>query len=215
MDGAAWLDQLPQELDAQRHLLSRFLFWCSQDPDVRWLTIGCSLERGNADRLSDLDAAIGVKEEHFQEALGRVRQVLDHLGDLVESFDYLMPLTFPLHRFFAQYSDRTQIDLTVGFAPVGNFPRTVVLYDPEGAAHVVGEEVLDPKPEEVRLWACQGWEALINVGKYLRRSSFWEALSRKPTWHGPDRVAWRSPVLSKGTYRTAAPAGQKWALPVA
>jgi hypothetical protein len=39
-------------------------------------------------------------------------------------------------------------------------------------------QVLDPKPEEVRLWACQGWEALVNVGKYLRRSSFWEELSQ-------------------------------------
>jgi len=177
-DVPAWLDQLPLELGAQRLLLGRLLAWCKQDPDVRWLTIGCSLERGNADRLSDLDLAIAVKEEHFEEALGRVREALGSLGDLVESFDYLMPLNFPLRRFFAQYSDRTQVDLTVGCAPAASIPRTVVLYDPEGAVRVVGDEVLDPRADEVRLWACLGWEALVNVGKYLRRSSFWEARSQ-------------------------------------
>ena len=50
----------------------------------------------NADRLSDLDVAMGVKEEHFGEALGRVRRALGDLGDLVGSYDYLMPLSFPL-----------------------------------------------------------------------------------------------------------------------
>jgi hypothetical protein len=125
--------------------------------------------------LSDLDIAIGVKEENFEEALGRVRQVLGTLGHLVESFDYLMPLGFPLRRFFAQYSDRTRVDLTVGSAPEVYLPRVVVLYDPDGAVHLVDDEVLDPGPDEVHLWACQGWEALVNVGKYLRRSSFWEA----------------------------------------
>jgi hypothetical protein len=40
-----------------------------------------------------------------------------------------------------------------------------VLYDPEGAVHVVGDEVSEPKPEEVRVWACPGWEALVNAGK--------------------------------------------------
>jgi hypothetical protein len=84
-DVAAWLDRLPNELGPQRHLLERLLDWCERDEDVRWLTVGCSLERGNADRLSDLDVAMGVKEEHFVEALGRVRRALGDLGDLVES----------------------------------------------------------------------------------------------------------------------------------
>lgn len=83
-----------------------------------------------------------------------------------------------MRRFFAQYSDRTQVDLTVGSAPAAYIPRSVVLYDPEGAVHVAGDDVLDPQADEVRLWACQGWEALVNVGKYLRRSSIWEARSQ-------------------------------------
>ena len=71
-DVAVWLDRLPNELGPQRKLLLRLLDWCEGDEDVRWLTVGCSLERGDADRLSDLDVAMGVKEEHFGEALGRV-----------------------------------------------------------------------------------------------------------------------------------------------
>ena len=177
-DAAAWLGQLPDELAAHRRLLQRLLDWCEGDQDVRWLTVGCSLERGNADRLSDLDVAMGVREEHFVEALGRVRQALGHLGELVESYDYLLPLSFALRRFFAQYRDGTQVDLTVGFAPVVNLSRVVVLYDPEGAVRVAGDEALDAKPDEVRVWACQAWEALANVGKYVRRSSYWEAVDR-------------------------------------
>ena len=128
--------------------------------------------------LSDLDVAIGVQEEHFVQALGRVRQALGQLGELVESYDYLLPLSFPLRRFFVQYRDRTQVDLTVGFAPVVNLVRAVVLYDPEGAVNIVGYEALDAKPDEVRVWACQAWEALTNVGKYVRRSSYWEAVDQ-------------------------------------
>ena len=93
-DAAAWLDRPPNELGPQRQLLQRLLGWCERDEEVRWLTVGCSLERGNGDRLLDLDVAMGVKEEHFVEALGRSAG----LGDLVESYDYLMPLSFPLRR---------------------------------------------------------------------------------------------------------------------
>jgi predicted nucleotidyltransferase len=174
-DASGWFDQLPAELAAQRRLLERFLAWCDRDADVRWLTIGCSLVRGNADWMSDLDIAVGVREEHLEQALGRVRQALADIGDLVDSYDYLLPLSSPLRRFFAQYRDRTQVDLTVGSAPAVNLANVVVLYDPDRAVHVVGDEALDPKADEPRVWACQAWEALANVGKYVRRSSYWEA----------------------------------------
>jgi hypothetical protein len=49
--------------------------------------------------------------------------VVGDLGDLVESYDYLMPLSFPLRRLFAQCRDRTQVDLTVGVAPAVNLAR--------------------------------------------------------------------------------------------
>jgi predicted nucleotidyltransferase len=119
-DVSGWLDRLPTELAAQRRLLVRLLAWCERDDDVRWLTVGCSLVRGNADWMSDLDVAIGVREEHLEHALGQAHQALADIGDLVESYDYLLPLSFPLRRVFAQYRDRTQVDLTVGSAPFVN-----------------------------------------------------------------------------------------------
>ena len=65
-----------------------------------------------------------------------------------------------------------------GSAPVVNLPNVVVLYDPDGAVRIVGDEALAPSADEPRLWACQAWEALANVGKYARRSSYWEALGQ-------------------------------------
>ena len=175
--GLGWSSFL-RILGAQRQLLQRLLDWSEHDDDVRWLTVGCSLERGNADWMSDVDVAIGVREEHFEEALDRVRHLVPNLGDLVASYDYLLPFDFSLRRFFAQYRDRSQVDLTVGFAPAVNLPNVVALYDPDGAVHIVGDEALAPKADEVRVWACQAWEALANVGKYVRRSSFWEAVGQ-------------------------------------
>ena len=87
-DVSRWFDQLPAELAAQRRLLVRFLAWCERDDDVRWFTVGCSLVRGNADLMSDLDVAIGVREEHFEHAVGRAHEALVDIGDLVESYDY-------------------------------------------------------------------------------------------------------------------------------
>ena len=86
-DVAACLDRLPNELGQQRQLLQRLLGWCVRDEGVRWLTIGCSLERGNADRLSDLDVGMGVKEETSWTHSVRFRRALGDLGDLVGSYD--------------------------------------------------------------------------------------------------------------------------------
>ena len=97
---------------------------------------------------------------------------------MVESYDYLLPIGFPLQRFFAQYRDRTQVDLTLGLAPSVNLPNVVVLYDPDGDVRIVGDEALVPKADEPRIWACQAWEALANVGKYVRRSSCREAVGQ-------------------------------------
>lgn len=177
MDGPSdWVNNLPAELAAHRRLLEGLLAWCQEDKDTRWLTVGCSLERGNADHLSDLDVAIGVNEAHYEATLARLRLLMENLGDLVESFDYAPQFWLPLRHVFAQYRDRTQVDLTVTCAPTSAIPRVVVLYDPEGAVSLVSDQALEPEADEVRVWACQAWVALANVGKYLRRSSPWEAL---------------------------------------
>lgn len=44
----------------QRSAIEWLAAWCSTRPDVSSLSVGCSIGRGVADELSDVDAAVGV-----------------------------------------------------------------------------------------------------------------------------------------------------------
>jgi len=204
-DGARWIEELPAGLAAQRELLHGLLAFSQADPDVKWLVVGCSLARGAGDWLSDIDAAVGVVDEQLPAAFPRARSAVDGLGELVESFHHQLPgLALTHERVFAQYADRSQLDLVVYPATVfaGSIPNVVVLYDPEDLLAVpgapdagapdagapdagapdagapdAGAPVAVP-PEQVREWAFLGWCALADLGKYVRRGSAWEALER-------------------------------------
>ena len=177
-DGAEWIEQLPAELAGQQAILRRLLAACVADADIRWLVIGCSMARGAADRLSDLDLAMGVRDGAFPAAPAEVRRLVDGLGDLIESYRHQIPgLALTHERIFAQYADRCQVDLVVFLASMTDVPRAVVLYDP-GAVLSIGAERGPVTPEQVREWAFHGWCALADLGKYLRRGSAWEALGR-------------------------------------
>jgi hypothetical protein len=180
MTGDAWIDALPDELAGQKALLRRLLAVCEADDRIRWLAIGCSLGRGAADRLSDLDMAMGVRDEDFDATIADVRAAADSLGELVESYHHLLPEVPGQHeRIFAQYADRCQLDLVVFPASldIGRAPNGVVLYDQDDKI-VVRDERTAPTPEQIREWAFRGWCTLADLGKYLRRQSLWEALER-------------------------------------
>ena len=70
---------MPAGLAAQQDLLRGLLAFSQADPDVKWLVMGCSLARGAGDRLSDIDAAVGVLDEQLPGALllGEVGGQLD------------------------------------------------------------------------------------------------------------------------------------------
>jgi hypothetical protein len=184
-DGARWIEELPAGLAAQRDLLRGLLAFSQADPDVKWLVVGCSLARGAGDWLSDIDAAVGFVDEQLPAAFPRARSAMDGLGELVESFHHQLPgLALTHERVFAQYADRSQLDLVVYPATVfaGSIPNVVVLYDPEDLLAVpvapdAGAPVAVP-PEQIREWAFLGWCALADLGKYVRRGSGWEALER-------------------------------------
>lgn len=179
VDGGAWLEQLPAELAAQRRLLERLLAVCENDEGVRWLTVGCSLARKAADPLSDLDLALGVTDEQLDTACTRVRSAVETLGDVVESFAHQLPgITLPHQRIFAQYADRTQIDLVVVPASQATFSSaTVALYDADRRLVLQAKPSPTP-PIKVREWAFLALCALADLGKYLRRRSPWEAMER-------------------------------------
>jgi hypothetical protein len=181
MTGHAWINALPAELAGQKAIMLRLLEVCEADDRIRWLAIGCSLGRGAADRLSDLDMALGVRDEDFEATIGDVRAAADRLADLVDSYHHLLPEVPGQHeRIFAQYADRCQLDLVVfpASVQVGNVPSVVVLYDPDDQIVVSGEPGPAVTAGQVREWAFRGWCALADVGKYLRRRSPWEALER-------------------------------------
>jgi len=178
--GRAWIDSLPDELDGQRALLRGLLLACESDDRIRWLVVACSVGRGAADRFSDLDLGIGVADDQFGAALADVRGVVDRLGPLVESYHHRLPeLTTEHERIFAQYADRCQVDLVVFPATqnIGAIADEVVLYDPDDRIDASFERQ-PVTAEQAREWAFGGWCALADLGKYLRRGSWWEALQR-------------------------------------
>jgi hypothetical protein len=178
VSGMTWVEQLPDEMAGQRMLLRGLVSLCEADEGIRWLVIGCSLGRGAGDFLSDLDVAIGVRDDDFEASIPKVHLAVDGLGELVESYRHQLPYVTGAHvRIFAQYSDRCQLDLMIFPASRGGqaFAGAVVLHDPD--AMIVTREHRDPPtPAQVREWAFHGWSALADVGKYLRRGSAWEAL---------------------------------------
>ena len=178
--GLDWIDDLPPELAGQRALLRGLLALCDADDRISWLVIGCSLARGAGDRLSDLDMAMGIRDEDFEAARPDIRRAVDGLGELVESYYHQLPgLTQAHERIFAQFADRSQVDLVLfpASVPGGSVPNVVALYDPDDRLVIAGER----KPVtsgQIREWAFGGWCALADLGKYLRRGSTWEALAR-------------------------------------
>jgi hypothetical protein len=178
--GLDWIDDLPPELAGQQALLRGLLALCDADDRISWLVIGCSLARGAGDRLSDLDMAMGIRDEDFEAARPDLRRAVDGLGELVESYYHQLPGLAQAHeRIFAQFADRSQVDLVLfpASVPGGSVPNVVALYDPDDRLVIAGER----KPVtsgQIREWAFGGWCALADLGKYLRRGSTWEALAR-------------------------------------
>ena len=173
-----WIEQLPDEMAGQQMLLRGLVSLCEANESIRWLVIGCSLGRGAGDYLSDLDVAIGVRDDDFAASIPAIHLAVNGLGDLVDSYRHQLPEVTGAHaRIFAQYSDRSQIDLMVFPASRGAnaFAGAVVLYDPD-AMIVTRDHREPPTPAQVREWAFRGWCCLADVGKYLRRGSAWEAL---------------------------------------
>jgi hypothetical protein len=119
--GRAWLAALPDELAAQRRVMARLADRCETWPLAMSLLVGCSLGRGAADALSDIDAALGVDAPRGEAGAARigtaeamVAAALPEMGALV---DVLRHRTGPdsrhARRIFAQFADGTQLDLTV------------------------------------------------------------------------------------------------------
>lgn len=177
--GRAWIAGLPAELGAQRRILSGLREHCELDDDIRWFALSCSLARGAGDRLSDVDAGLGVAQDRVTAVCERVA-ALD-LGPRVETLAQDWPGARPMRRLFIQFTDDTQLDLVVMPARgrPGRAPDEVVLYDPDAALaeeFTPGVDVVDGGT--VREWTFLALVALADLAKYLDRGSLWEAHAR-------------------------------------
>jgi hypothetical protein len=103
---------------------------------------------------------------------------LPELGTLVDVLRHPVGPKGQWRRIFAQFADGVQLDLAVvADSSVverlgnGGAPDFVVVYRKAPAAY-------DVSGAQVREWAFLGWCALIDMDKYLRRGSLWEAHNR-------------------------------------
>ena len=205
MEGRAWLAALPEELAAQRRVLTGLVERCEAWPLATSLVVGCSLGRGAADELSDIDAALGVDAPRGDAGAGRVTTMeamvvaaLPELGALVDVLRHpaarpastsggsspsspMAPSStwrsspMPRSRRAAAPAARRLVSLYQAPASAEPDPRMPA----DGGAS--GDEPPDAYAvtgEQVREWAFLGWIALIDADKYLRRGSLWEAHSR-------------------------------------
>jgi hypothetical protein len=193
--GRTWLESLPGELAAQRRIMTGLMEFCEATPLVSSLSVGCSLGRGAADALSDIDAALGVAagggdagDAQVLAMEAAVVAMLPSLGPLIDVLRHRVGAADRLvRRIFAQFADGTQLDLAIldesGVRRGGAAPDFISLYRAETMpdAGLPGNEppsAYAVTGEQVREWAFLGWCALIDADKYLRRSSLWEAHNR-------------------------------------
>jgi len=175
-EGREWLAGLPGELTAQQRIMTRLLDLCVAEPAARIFLVGCSIGRGAADELSDVDCYIGTVPGTTGQVNAIVHAALPEMGDLVDALDHRYG---QYTRTVAQFSGCVQLDLVIAPAIRGRKADEVIVYDPDG--RMAGTRVADADivtPQHVREWAFLGWEALANLAKYVRRGSLWEALAR-------------------------------------
>ena len=195
--GMAWVDSLPAELASQRRVLAGLLAFAERTPRVTSLNVGCSLGRGAGDALSDIDAALGIAAARGRAGAAGVLSVeaavvaeLPKLGQVVDVLRH--PISRGdrfARRVFAQFTDGAQLDLAVvAEAEIRRgdaAPDFLALYQADGALTpevlAAGQEnrsALVATSEQIREWTFLGWCALIDLAKYLRRGSLWEAQAR-------------------------------------
>lgn len=184
----AWLSRLAPELKRQQEAITALLDLCEASAAVSSLSVGCSIGRGAADALSDVDAAIGVRASRGPGGAADLRVVEELVIGLLPGLGAVVDILRPesaggdsgIRRLFVQFTDRLQLDLAVlvedGVRRGEAAPDFVTVYwsgdPPTGTQGMPAREV---SAEQVREWSFLGWRALLDADKYLRRGSLWEA----------------------------------------
>ena len=179
-DAERWLRSLPKELAPHREVMLALMREAERDPAIRVLVVGCSLGRGAADELSDVDAMYAVVDSAWRDAVSESAGVVRRVGDVIDMHQQIIEPAnrelAPYQHTFAQYASGVQLDLVVAVARDRQAPRPdrVVLYDPD--ERIVGEAKASAATEDqVRRWMHVALVHLSACAKYLTRGSLWEA----------------------------------------
>jgi len=170
VQGRVWVEAL--ELAPQRELLLSLLDAVEADTRFRALEVGCSLGRGNADELSDVDVGLWIADDSWDAALSDLEPLLHRLADTVDAVGFDAPWG---RWFFAQYTDGRQLDVAAQRASTALWrpSDSVVVFDRDGILEArAARKQADRRGE----WAFLAWFELGNVPKYIARGSVWEAI---------------------------------------
>jgi hypothetical protein len=202
VDADRWLRSLQKELAPHREVMLGLLREAERDPGIRVLVVGCSIGRGVADELSDIDAMYGVAAAGWQDAVRESAALVRRIGDLIDMYQQIIEpadRALPAYQHtFAQYATGVQIDLVLAVARERQAPRPdwVVLYDPD--ERITGDARASAATEEqVRQWMYVALVHLSMCAKYLTRGSLWEAQAQLDAtraelwrlWGAAERIA--------------------------
>jgi hypothetical protein len=180
VDAERWLRDLPTDLGPQRDLIAAVLREARNDARIRLFVVGCSIGRGAADRLSDVDALLGVREDAWPDVITQSEALVRRAGTVVDLWQQVIQPAEPdartFQHTFAQYASGVQLDLVVARARDRQKPAPdwIVLHDPDDT--VAAEPRATAATEtQVRQWMFNGLVHLSGCAKYLARGSAWEA----------------------------------------
>ena len=184
----AWLASLPSALARQKTVLSSFLALARTDERIRLFVVGCSIGRGAADELSDVDAMLAVRGDAWDESLSASRSWVERTGPVLDLWQTLPQEFRGAQHTYALYENGVELDLSLFRISDIVRPRAdwVVLHDPDRT--VTGEPLPRTAAEiDVRDWTYRVLTRLAAVAKYVRRSALWEAqycleLARADLW---------------------------------
>ena len=197
-DPERWIASLG--LPRQERLLRELVSYARSDPRVRFVELCCSVARGVGDELSDLDLGVGIADDAWPHALDDLSAALRGMGEAVDALEHEIGswAGVPHRRFFVQFADDTQLDLVAMPASrrEGLPPGNVALYDVDGRlTKPMSPRQAQPTAADVREWAFEAYVALLNMDKYLRRDSPWEALEQL---HAARTLAWKLWAAARG-----------------
>lgn len=177
-----------------REIVTALTTWAERTPWCDWVELSGSLGRGAGDRLSDVDAGLGVVlddatyEERRDAALVAARgyavvadELIQHLGSPDRPADHLV----------LQYADGRQLSLVVMPAQnrPGLPPGARAAFDRSGRlAEPYAPPVLHATDELRREWAFLGWWGLADVAKHAARGRVWRAIE---SLHEVRTFVWR------------------------